>query len=62
MEQINTQEEYNLALAESETYLAKGFDNLTPEEDDQLSHLSEKVRMYESIHFPMPLNIATNNL
>ncbi len=55
MKQIKTRREYHLAMAEIETYLAKGFDNLTAQEDDELEILSKKVNQYENIHFPMPV-------
>ncbi len=55
MKPIKTRREYHLIMAEIETYLAKGFDNLTPEEDDDLEKLSKKVSEYEIIHFPMPV-------
>jgi HTH-type transcriptional regulator/antitoxin HigA len=55
MKPIKTRSEYHLAMAEIETYLAKGFDNLTPEEDDELEKLSKKVSKYEVVHFPMPV-------
>jgi HTH-type transcriptional regulator / antitoxin HigA len=55
MKQIKTRNEYHLAMAEIETYLEKGFDNLTPEEDDLLEKLSKRVSTYENIHFPMPV-------
>jgi len=55
MKHIKTRNEYHLAMAEIETYLAKGVDNLTQEEDDELEKLSKKVSIYESVHFPMPV-------
>jgi HTH-type transcriptional regulator/antitoxin HigA len=55
MKQIKTRRDYHLAMAEIEKYLAKGFDNLTPEEDSELDKLSKKVNQYEKIHFPMPV-------
>jgi len=55
MNQIKTRRDYHLAMAEIETYLAKGFDQLTGEEDDHLEKLSKKVSAYEKIHFPMPV-------
>jgi len=55
MKQIETRLEYHLIMAKIETYLAKGFDNLTAEEDVKLEQLSKMVSRYENIHFPMPV-------
>ena len=55
MKQIKTTKDYYLAMAEIETYLTKGFDNLTPKEEDELEKISKKVSEYEKIHFPMPV-------
>jgi len=55
MKQIVTSEDYNKAMAEIEVYLVKGFDNLTPEEEDALEVISKSVSEYEQIHFPMPV-------
>jgi len=55
MKPIKTREEYYLVMAEIETYLAKGFANLTEKEDDELAELSKRVSVYEKIHFPMPV-------
>ena len=55
MEKITTKKEYYLAMSEIENYLAKGFENLTPEEDEQLHLLSQEVSRYEKIYFPMPV-------
>ena len=57
MKQIETPEEYDLTIGEIETYLAKGFDNLTEQEDDELEKLSKKVSQYEDVHFPMPVHL-----
>ena len=55
MTRIKSRRDYHLAMAEIETYLAKGFDNLSAEEDNALGLLSKKVSEYEQIHFPMPV-------
>lgn len=55
MKPIKTRRDYHLAMAEIETYLAKGFDHLTEEEDDHLEKISKSVSAYEKIHFPMPV-------
>ena len=59
MKQIETSSDYHLAMAEIEVYLAKGFDNLTPAEDNELENLSKMVSQYEKIHFPMPVESVT---
>jgi HTH-type transcriptional regulator/antitoxin HigA len=55
MKHIKTTRDYHLAMAEIETYLSKGFDNLSEEEELKLKELSGKVAVYENIHFPMPV-------
>ena len=55
MKPIKTRRDYHLAMAEIETYLAKGFDNLTEVEDDILEKISKRVSEYEKVHFPMPV-------
>ncbi len=55
MKLIKTRKDYHLAMAEIEAYLAKGFDNLTVEEEDILENISKRVSEYEKIHFPMPV-------
>jgi HTH-type transcriptional regulator/antitoxin HigA len=55
MEQITSRSDYHLAMAKIETFLAKGFDHLTPEEDKELYELSLSVSEYEKIYFPMPV-------
>ena len=55
MDHIKTRSEYHKVMAELEIFLAKGFDNLTSEEDDILESLSKLVSEYEKIHFPMPV-------
>jgi HTH-type transcriptional regulator / antitoxin HigA len=44
-----------MAMAEIETYLTKGFDDLSEKEDAELERLSKMVSRYELIHFPMPV-------
>jgi antitoxin component HigA of HigAB toxin-antitoxin module len=55
MNPIETRRYYHLAMAEIEVYLAKGFDNLTSEEDELLEVLCKRVSEYEKLHFPMPV-------
>ncbi len=57
MEQIQTINEYYEVMAEIEVYLAKGFSNLTESEDEELARLSQMIRAYEKVHFPMPVKI-----
>jgi hypothetical protein len=47
--------DYYLAMAEIEKFLAKEFDNLSGEEENELEKLSKAVNKYEQIHFPMPV-------
>jgi antitoxin component HigA of HigAB toxin-antitoxin module len=57
MKQIKTHRDYQLARAVIEKFLAKGFDNLTPEDDEKLEVLSREVHEYEKIHYPMPVKM-----
>lgn len=52
---MTTAKEYYTALATIETYLGKGFDQLTAQEMDALGEWNKKVVSYEQIHFPMPV-------
>lgn len=42
-------------MAEIETYLQKGFSNLTEKEEDHLEKLSKAVEVWEMKEFPMPM-------
>lgn len=55
MTQIKNKQAYYLAMAEIESLLAKGFDNLTEAEDARLDELSDAVEAWESKEYPMPL-------
>jgi HTH-type transcriptional regulator/antitoxin HigA len=55
MKHIKNAHDYHTAMAEIETYLAKGFDQLTESEETRLKQLSDSVSAYEQIHFPMPV-------
>ena len=52
---IKTRRDYHLAMAEIENHLSKGFDKLTPVEEEHLDKLSKMVSKYEKIYFPMPV-------
>jgi HTH-type transcriptional regulator/antitoxin HigA len=52
---INNKQQYYAAMAEIESYLQKGFSNLTPEEDDHLEALSKAVEVWELKEYPMPM-------
>ncbi len=52
---INNRQEYHEAMVEIERYLAKGVTKLTPMEEEELEKLTDLVRQYEAIHFPMPV-------
>lgn len=51
---INKQQYYS-AMAEIESYLQKGFSNLTEKEEDHLEKLSKAVEAWEMKEFPMPM-------
>lgn len=55
MTEITNRQTYHLAMAEIETLLSKGLDNLTEAEDARLDQLSDAVEAWESKEYPMPL-------
>jgi HTH-type transcriptional regulator / antitoxin HigA len=59
IEKITSQADYRLALAIIEPFLKKGFDALTPEEDDELARISMLIEQYEAVHYPMPFKPKT---
>jgi len=52
---ITTNSQYHLTLAQIESYIEKGFKNLTKRETTELQKLSATVEEYESQKYPMPL-------
>lgn len=52
---ITNKQAYYLEMAEIEPLLAKGFDNLTDEENARLDELSDAVEAWEKVEYPMPL-------
>jgi len=52
---INTNSEYHTALAKIESFIEKGFKNLTKRETAELQKLSVSVEEYEVQKYPMPL-------
>lgn len=52
---IENKQAYYVAMAEIESYLQKGIDNLTVEEDDRLDELSTAVEAWEMKAYPMPI-------
>jgi HTH-type transcriptional regulator / antitoxin HigA len=55
MKVIKTKKEYYSVMAQIETYLEKGFKNLTKKENEELRLLSLQIEAFEKIHFPMPV-------
>ena len=53
MAKIVTRRDYHLTRFRIDTFLQKGFDNLTPAEEQELQDLSREMSKYEQIHFPM---------
>ena len=53
---INTNSQYHATLAQIESYIEKGFKNLTKRETTALQKLSVEVEEYESQKYPMPLH------
>ena len=52
---ISNKQQYYTAMADIETYLQKGFSNLTTTEEDHLEELSRAVEAWELKEFPMPM-------
>jgi antitoxin component HigA of HigAB toxin-antitoxin module len=52
---ITNKQQYYSAMAEIESYLQKGFSNLTQKEEDHLEKLSKAVEVWEMKEFPMPM-------
>ena len=55
MKAIKTKKEYYSAMAQIETFLEKGFENLTKAENQELKLLSSRIEGFEKVHFPMPV-------
>jgi HTH-type transcriptional regulator/antitoxin HigA len=55
MEAILNNSSYHLALAKIESFIEKGFDQLSAGETAELEMLSSSVERYESQKYPMPL-------
>lgn len=52
---ISNKQQYYAAMADIESYLQKGFSNLTTKEEDHLEVLSRAVEAWELKEFPMPM-------
>lgn len=52
---IINKQQYYAAMAEIESYLQKGFSNLTTKEEDHLEELSKAVEAWELKEYPMPM-------
>jgi HTH-type transcriptional regulator/antitoxin HigA len=56
---ISSEQEYRSALAAIEPLLQKGFDKLTPEEDNELISITKLIEEYESVHYHLPFTPKT---
>ena len=56
---INTELEYNAALATLEPYLKKGISNLDADDLVALDTISMLIHNYEKVYYPMPLKPQT---
>lgn len=56
MKLIKTKKEYYSVMAKIETFLEKGFKNLTKIENEELRFLSLQIEAFEKVHFPMPVH------
>jgi HTH-type transcriptional regulator/antitoxin HigA len=51
---ITTNSQYHATLARIESFIEKGFGNLTKKETEELKHISLAVETYEKKKYPMP--------
>ena len=51
---IKNETEYAAALTMVEPFLKKGFEQLTPDDDEELALISKLIEEYESIYYPLP--------
>ena len=59
---INTNSQYHTALAKIESFIEKGFKNLTKGETEELQKLSVEVEEYEMQKYPMPLRAGIKEI
>ena len=59
---IETNSQYHKALAEIETFIEKGFGNLTESETTLLENLSKTVEEFESHKYPMPIYTSIKDI
>lgn len=52
---ITSNSQYHAALAEIESFIEKGFSNLTKKETEKLKQISMAVEAYEKTKYPMPV-------
>ena len=56
---ISNETEYRLALSAIEPLLAKGFDRLTADEDEELARTTKLIEDYEAMNYYMPFQPKT---
>jgi antitoxin component HigA of HigAB toxin-antitoxin module len=62
MIKIKNKQEYYSAMAEIESYLQKGFSNLSQKEEEHLEELSRSTEAWELSEFPMPLHPGLSDI
>lgn len=60
--QIVNQSQYHLILAKIETFIEKGFNNLTEKEDEELNEISIAAAEFEKKLYPMPVETTLPEL
>jgi HTH-type transcriptional regulator/antitoxin HigA len=60
--EITSKLEYYAAMAQIETFLKKGFDDLTQAEEDELDILSKAAEAWELNAYPMPVKPALKDI
>lgn len=53
--EVETEQQYYEAMTAIESYLQKGFSNLSAEEDKHLNELSKAAEIWEMKEYPMPI-------
>src|SRR6478752_6742031 len=59
---IVTNSQYHSALSEIESFIEKGFSNLTKSDTIKLEDLSKNVEEYESQKYPMPIYTSIKDI
>ncbi|EHQ27198.1 helix-turn-helix domain-containing protein [Mucilaginibacter paludis] len=62
MERIENNSDYYIALSKIESFIARGFDNLSVKETKELETLSLLVEQFETDKYPMPMQASITDV